>query len=428
MKISVKPILMTIAFFCLVLFSYTTGLTQTLYIGSGKGAYLTFAVAILIFYGTRSDGYNLHIVSRTECLFIIAFFAVAINNNANIKHGAFDQVLYIFTFFITFILLNRRNDWMNSFFSVTRVALWFFLVMTLYQLINPPFFENTVMPLFQNYSSINRQITDYRLGYRNGFTANAGINAMILVIGVGFYFSKWMAPNDCNNWRGQRKTALFLILFLIGVSITGKRAHAIFSIIAMLITYLVCNSESISKKYLRLIGLAIAVVVVFVVLSDQVPQISSVFDRIMNSQGASDISTGRVALWLQTWTAFIKNPLFGMGWDSMKYYMGINSHNVYLQLLAEMGLVGFVPFVAIFIIGFTHLFKAVKTAITYEYLDFCLVFAFFYQVFFLLYCFTGNPLYDANSLVNYIVSFAIGEYYYQNKETTYGAKIVKQAE
>lgn len=71
----------------------------------------------------------------------------------------------------------------------------------------------------------------------------------------------------------------------------------------------------------------------------------------------------------------------------------------------------------VFVFSLIHSIKTLKIVAIEKIQDkeirFSLVYAVFVQVFFLLYCLTGNPLYDAPTLFTYIFGCAIGEYYYK---------------
>ena len=55
---------------------------------------------------------------------------------------------------------------------------------------------------------------------------------------------------------------------------------------------------------------------------------------------------GRLDYSRYQWALFLDNPLFGQGGHAgFLRIMGISSHNTYLNLLAELGLVGFIPYV-----------------------------------------------------------------------------------
>jgi O-antigen ligase len=81
-------------------------------------------------------------------------------------------------------------------------------------------------------------------------------------------------------------------------------------------------------------------------------------DTFATEQADRNVAT-RLVLWDMSWHMFLDHPLFGVGMGDYSIEAGkapggrhvrttVDSHNIYLQLLATRGLLGFVPFVAVF--------------------------------------------------------------------------------
>ena len=166
-------------------------------------------------------------------------------------------------------------------------------------------------------------------------------------------------------------------------------------------------------------------VVLFIIGCQFVPELANFVIRFQQTAEAGDITLGRLDNSVVAIELFKKNALFGIGWDAFKYYyQGIygtllNVHNVYVQVLAENGLFGAVPFYAFFIISFVravkYLYVLRKSRIKSSERDLFLAISIAMQVLFLLYCLTGNPLYDQQIFYPYICAIASGEYYIRNK-------------
>ena len=131
-----------------------------------------------------------------------------------------------------------------------------------------------------------------------------------------------------------------------------------------------------------------------------------------------DVSTSRFELYAWAWKLFREHPLFGIGWGmyrttvvgNVTFRAVLDTHNIYLQLLAETGLIGFLVFVTLF------LYMWIKTKNAYlECLQkypqsiwkMAISFSLLYQTFFLLYGLTGNTLYDQHNQILYMISCSI---------------------
>jgi len=86
----------------------------------------------------------------------------------------------------------------------------------------------------------------------------------------------------------------------------------------------------------------------------------------------SNVST-RLVLWDISWQIFAEHPILGVGMgdystEAKKYLADrnvltmVDSHNIYLQLLATRGLVGFIPFVVFWVMLFRVLFESRRRA------------------------------------------------------------------
>jgi O-antigen ligase len=80
-----------------------------------------------------------------------------------------------------------------------------------------------------------------------------------------------------------------------------------------------------------------------------------IISPIHTSEYLDDDAVTRFYLWTRAWTLFTQSPVMGVGWGNFTVVFGIGddpffvpdqvaAHNIYLQLLAETGLVGFVVF------------------------------------------------------------------------------------
>ena len=62
-----------------------------------------------------------------------------------------------------------------------------------------------------------------------------------------------------------------------------------------------------------------------------------------------DVSSSyRIDVGMLSWDLFLSSPLFGAGWDQVRFISGLPSHSIFLQLLGELGITGVVIELAIF--------------------------------------------------------------------------------
>ena len=155
-----------------------------------------------------------------------------------------------------------------------------------------------------------------------------------------------------------------------------------------------------------------------VALFTLVPSLAVVLERFQIASQMDDPTLGRSGMVQIAMALFLSNPLQGIGWGNTQnlVFVNTNIHNVYAQLLAETGIVGFTVFVGWFIIILTFTLRKIVairkgriTAVPNELCHLC--FSGCFQFFFLVYCMTGNPLYDRMMYIPYFIACSITLYY-----------------
>jgi O-antigen ligase len=96
-------------------------------------------------------------------------------------------------------------------------------------------------------------------------------------------------------------------------------------------------------------------------------------DSFATEQADRNVAT-RLVLWDMSWHMFLDHPLLGVGMGDYSIEAEkrlaarhvrttVDSHNIYLQLLATRGLLGFIPFVAYFVVLVLTLWKRLRAAV-----------------------------------------------------------------
>ena len=240
-------------------------------------------------------------------------------------------------------------------------------------------------------------------------------NGMVLAMATGILFVSFLYAN---NSRWKKINFLLLLTCAIALLFSGKRGPIIFTVLSAGICYVLSMGKKISlKKILKIILLAIIVILSFIVLSNFIPQLARFIQRFEEAEEAGSITMGRDAYYAYAISMFLSSPLLGHGWFSFVSVIGQNVHNIYLQLLAETGILGFLFFVCGFLyILWTAVSEYRKSQISGDRFGMCqLLKAVFIIVFFLLYGFTGNPLYDALMFCPFFIAIGIMRFYHENR-------------
>lgn len=142
-------------------------------------------------------------------------------------------------------------------------------------------------------------------------------------------------------------TVIAFVTSIVAVFFTASKSNYLSLIIVItLITIHFMNSRghTILKKILA----CLVIILLGYMLVSQIQQyLPMQWERMTNISIEDD--NGRSALWAYALDGFKTNPLFGHGIGSMYIDYGKAAHNTFFELLYELGLLGVVPYITLFI-------------------------------------------------------------------------------
>lgn len=274
----------------------------------------------------------------------------------------------------------------------------------------PDLYNNSIVPMFTEYAgSMAKNML--KTGSYPGLTAHYSTNGTYLAIGLGATFSCLLSLNR-NKERGVKIKVIYILLIIIigALLLTGKRAHLVFAIASSFLIYWINNVNQKKKRFLKLIGIMIGAIVIFTIAVNQIPALSNTFRRFLETSESGNVLMGRDVFYSASIMQFFKSPIFGIGWRQMFTIIGHDSHNIYIQLLAETGIVGFSIYTGLLIYGIVLgtqlLYKNSKNKSFINRNLYCiLIFSVYYMYFFVVYGLTGNPLFDEQPFYILMISF-----------------------
>ena len=213
-------------------------------------------------------------------------------------------------------------------------------------------------------------------------------------------------------------TGALFVLTLGALFLTAKRSGLLFGLGAMMLGYVAYGNKK--NSFLRLVGLLIAALAAVMILSRFLAPVRIVIDRFLEL-GKDSSTINRLKMWQLALELFMKHPVIGIGWEGFKYqyyvnigaqssgaYEYLDAHNVYLQVLAETGITGFVLYCYCVFSTFITTLKLLrsKARILRDADKIAVLYAFMYQIYYILYCVTGNCLYDI-TFVHYAIAIGL---------------------
>lgn len=226
-----------------------------------------------------------------------------------------------------------------------------------------------------------------------------------VLIGVGLYYLY------CNNYKTAGSTfqrllgVVFTFIGAYGILLTAKRGLLIGAGIAAFVSFIFYKKANKAPIWRICLAAILAIFVIWIVFSNmEVTQV--MIARFVSNDNPL---TYRDVIYRNIFEKFWSSPLFGTGTASAFSLLGIGGHNIYLTVLMENGILGFIVFISA--LGYVF-FSTVELLLkfgSYEYhqgIPF-LLFSLYIQVFFLVYGMSGNPLYDNYILYFYLFSISI---------------------
>ena len=395
-----------ICLFLVFLFPFNESLFQIIYHNANS---CLISVFMGMFGLLLLKGKNVF-TKKSLLIFVITLFITLITlvNNYYIKEGReLKSLIYTIYLFLPFVIVD--NEYIKKPFA--HILILFSLehiIGTYIGLMFKEYYKKSILPIVCANRVVCTAIGNNYNGYMTGFTSHFSTNAIYLSISSLLFFTFFI------NDKKKGKNTLLFVISMIALFTAGKRAHLIFTIFCCVVLYVMKNSKEQLKKYTKLIIALGVAVVIFIIAAEYIPEVNNIVLRFKSLSETGDLMNGRESLYNLAFRMFNNHLFIGNGWGSFSYYYQIelyrygqvaylDAHNVFIQLLCEIGLLGFALITSTILGIFIKSCKTLKKYNNDIIVDFCVA----YQLFFILYCFTGNPLYDAPCYVLYFATIGL---------------------
>ena len=380
-------------------------------------ALLLLALAVLVYSSGFVLRFSQRLTSSAWWIPALAAIFISVVNGGFIMSSNMELITYVICALFLFgsgkdeAVFERPLRVIKSFAFFYAVSVWI-------QLLLPPVYD-IFLGLLTPTVQANIQAFEANRSSYTGFSTNVGFTAGHVCAGLMLCFSQFFSKQHLN-----RKKLIFEILFLMAtLFLTNKRGHMLALFIVAVVIYLV--SAQGSTRFTRFNKILVIGVIGLVVLLlggealSFIPGFNRIAETITGLMVGEDVTSGRSGLYEFAKQMIRQHTWDGIGWGQFRLNTignvtvstQLDVHNIYLQSLCEMGIICFV-FLMIALAAF--LIKTYKL-ITAEnkkqegdpVIKMLLLFSLAYQIFFLIYGLTGNPLYDHNYIILYMFACAI---------------------
>ncbi len=378
---------------------------------------LGFSIIVLCLLPRRM---SLLSIQKIEFLWLLTFILVLFRN-ANLENGVFNYPIQYTVIVLCVPLLTLSDKWIEGFIKCILILSIIYAVVTIGSCFFRDEYLNMIVPMIpQEYH--REMIAQFSSSRIPGMTSHYSTNGIYLGLGCGIMLVYFYTSQK--KFTALRKIVSTLIF--VALLITGKRAQSLFCLSSLFFLYYVYSTNKKKGRLLKITLIVVGIVIGILCLSLFIPDVMNVIIRLQSQISSGDLFTGRLVFYEKAIKSFWESPLFGKGWRSEWYSQGIDVHNVYIQLLAETGIVGFGFFMFIFLSTLVVTIKRLKyiRCLPEEYSstyksneEKILSISLYVQCFFLQYCLTGNPLYDEQTLYVYVLAciMSYGYLYRENK-------------
>lgn len=360
--------------------------------------FISCSLAIISSYKSKIIAKKDTMVWLIACL--ITLFTVIISEDkiATIEIVALINMVVI----IKIIYENNFSGWQKLFIIMLSIASGVHVFATIIELIFPHFIMSVNAIILRGDSLIQNQMFLKR-GIYAGITGQTSINAYYIAIFIGITFTKIILKNKHNQ-----SNIILLLLGIVALFITGKRGMLLFTTLSIIIVYLYIMNKD-KKNILKYIFYFCSISIIGYVVIINIPETQIVFKKMELLQEEDNILNGRDYLWRESIKLFLESPILGVGPGVVDSILGNASHNIYIQLLAETGILGF--FTYTFAILFSLILSLKKAKDVFKNgetnLKQVAIISIFIQLLFITYGFTGNPLFSNIFLTPYIIAIAM---------------------
>lgn len=390
--------------------------------------YIDLCLALLLFV-TLSGGIEIGHLYRYYAVCMVSIIAgIRIVYTKKITLNKMTIYLGIFIAFLLFNVLHGYDVEKSMHFWITYFGLFLFLINDNIDSFWPRFIRiveivTIVIAVSIIVSAINpyvfAKVFRFILGRGDSFLIRARVGqyaglaneiaeaAVLCNYGLAIEWSKILT----NGY--SRKRLVYLFILYIGLALTTKRTLLLVAVVIPFI-FILLQKQSATTRF-KTIGAVMIAALVGAILLMKVPALHFVLERFAEAQGDEDMG-GRAVLWLYSMMMYKAAPLFGLGYGAYNSFFNTNGggvllngtwgaygHNVYLEALGEIGIIGscllWIPIAIVAVIGIFNFNKVEKKELRVEYVIWLYI-----LLMFIFYGYTGNCTVYYQQLTMYIFS------------------------
>lgn len=413
MKNKLFAVLLNIAVFIGLIYP----LTNSIFVGLTQGRlktsvpFITSTILLILLVVLFIQGLK---ISRIGLFVFIVYSLFLVD--MSFRGTALPAIVAEYVMVLSFIVFLSQTDvWISFTIKICYLFGLFYVGTVWVQYFFPDSFARFALPLLlDDYQSKFLELNSW--GYNCGLTSEVGITCCYIIIAFATILSNLIYKKHNDNKFGLFNLILFA--YVMGsFLITGKRSS--FVIVLIILALIFClQIKDIDKRIFYIFALSMLIILFNYFLLPLIETLDfsslTTLNRMITLSKTDDITNGRINLVNDTLKIITDYPLTGIGWGRFPIVSNnlFNAHNIYLQLLAEQGIIwGSFTIICIFYFflkSFILYNDAVNNIDKIKQPDFIKIsFSFVIQLYILIYGFSGNPIFDVEYIALNAISITI---------------------
>ena len=166
-------------------------------------------------------------------------------------------------------------------------------------------------------------------------------------IGIPFVAASTFVLDNILNGRKRAINIIIFVIISIATVYTSSRSNLFcFAIVDLLVILNFLHKKNV-KRWIKLLWTALTIIAVIYGIRFISFEFAGQWERMITFGVRND--NGRLLLWKQSLNVFLQSPFFGNGLGYVVATFGKATHNTYIQVLCETGVIGFLLFISFII-------------------------------------------------------------------------------
>lgn len=324
------------------------------------------------------------------------------------SYAIYTSIIYIaiFTIGVLFLIYKINIKVFIEFIRIAKIICIIYAISNIFSALISNF-----IPHFFSFFVTNLEPVYIELAGKNysGLAGEKAVSAFIINIGIGILYAQMLV-----NGKANKKDMLCLLILFCGLFLTGKRTLTLIPLVLLLVMYFSSSERNRIIKLSKILSLVLVGIIILLMIF---PSITHVIERFFEAD-----DNGRSELWQSCIQMFQDSPVFGQGlgtFNEYNYDLGYRdyggkmwtyeAHNIYYQILGELGIIGFllICFCFIYTVLYSIRLLRVENLKNNKQYKFIIYISLYIQLLFLVYGLTGNTFYYWHQLYIYMISLSM---------------------